>query len=227
MKTYEYVLNDIQSKIEKGVYAPEEQLPSLRELAKIYKTTPVTAKKSLSILEERGYIYVVDRRGFFVSSKNNKRYTMIFNETKSIDQVTDIRIESIEEASSEEIAQAFEESVDEAVQCLRFVRILYNGTLPIGIDVKYIVHNSKVSFPVKNPERLVDSMNLVLDNYDIYKSLEVTVMTDNKLVREALFIDEDDSVFKFRQVYRTVKGTIVGVSETFVPCEEMNLKMKY
>lgn len=100
MKTYEFILNDIQAKIEKGDYKPEEQLPSLREFSKIYTTTPVTVKKSLAILEERGYVYVVDRKGFFVSSGNHKTYTMIFHETKSIDHLTDIRLETIEEVSS-------------------------------------------------------------------------------------------------------------------------------
>lgn len=228
MKTYEYILNDLQSKIEQGVYLPEQQLPSLRELAKIYSTTPVTAKKSLSILQERGYIYVLDRHGFFVSSKKNKRYTMIFNETKSVDQLTDIKIDSIEEADAKIIEAYFDHTGQASdFKCLRFIRTLYNGTIPVGIDVKYIAHNSRVSFPVKNPERFVASMNLVLNNYDIYKSLEISVMTDNAPVRDRLFIGEDEGVFKFKQIYRTVGGQIVGVSETYVPCEEIHLKMKY
>ncbi|MDO4288334.1 MAG: GntR family transcriptional regulator [Eubacterium sp.] len=227
MKTYEYILNDLQGKIEQGVYAPEQQLPSLRELAKIYSTTPVTAKKSLSILQERGYVYVLDRHGFFVCSKKNKRYTMIFNETKSIDQLTDIKIVDIKEADEKTVQTYFNPSEAAQVRCLQFTRMLYNGTMPVGIDIKYIIHNSRVSFPVKNPERLMDSMNLVLNNYDIYKSLEITVMTDNTPVRECLFIGPEEGVFKFKQTYRTVKGQIVGVSETYVPCEEINLKMKY
>ena len=73
----------------------------------------------------------------------------------------------------------------------------------------------------------MDSLNLVLGNYDIYKELEITLMTDNAPVRDRLFIYADDGVFEFRQTYRTESGQLVGVSETYVPCEEMQLKMKY
>lgn len=227
MKTYEFILNDIQSKIEKGVYKPEEQLPSLREFSKIYTTTPVTVKKSLAILEERGYVYVMDRKGFFVSSGNNKIYTMIFHETKSIDHLTDIRLEAIEEVRGAVLRERFGLDVPENTRCLRTSRILYSKDMPIGLDVKYIVHNARRASAVRNPERLMDSLTLVLGNYDIYKELEITVMTDNKPVRDVLFIDADDGVFKFKQTYRTENGQIVGVSETYVPCEEMQLKMKY
>lgn len=227
MKTYEFILNDIQAKIEKGDYKPEEQLPSLREFSKIYTTTPVTVKKSLAILEERGYVYVVDRKGFFVSSGNHKTYTMIFHETKSIDHLTDIRLETIEEVSSGALWDRFGLEIPSQTRCLRAVRILYNRDMPIGLDVKYIIHNVRSASPIRNPERLMDSLNLVLGNYDIYKELEITLMTDNAPVRDRLFIDADDGVFEFRQTYRTESGQLVGVSETYVPCEEMQLKMKY
>lgn len=227
MKTYEYILNDIQMKIEKGDYKPEEQLPSLRELSKIYHTTPVTAKKSLAILEERGYIYVVDRRGFFVSSGNNKSYTMIFHEAKSIDHLTDTKLISVEEGEGSQLKTLFGLEVPQKIRCFKTTRMLYNKTMPVGMDIKYILYNAKSAFPVRKPERLMASLNLVLGNYDIYKELEITILTDNTPVRDALFIGEEDSVFRFKQIYRTAAGRLVGVSETYVPSEEIQLKMKY
>lgn len=64
MKIYVMIFNEIKQKIENGLYKVNEQLPSLRELSKIYNTTPVTVKKSLMILQEKGYINAVDRVGF-------------------------------------------------------------------------------------------------------------------------------------------------------------------
>ncbi|MEG0377382.1 MAG: GntR family transcriptional regulator [Eubacterium sp.] len=227
MKTYEYILGDIQEKIEKGFYKPEEQLPSLREFAKIYNTTPITAKKSLSILEERGYVYVVDRKGFFVSSSKNKIYTLIFHETKSVDHLTRVDMQKVEEENALDIHKEFGLTIPKGSRCMKITSVLYNNTIPIGLDIKYLVHHSRAVFPLKNPKRLVDSLNLVLSNYDIYKDLEIQIMTDNSLVRELLFLDENDSVFEFKQIYRTATGQIAGVSETYVPCEEIQIKMKY
>ncbi|SEA19788.1 regulatory protein, gntR family [Eubacterium aggregans] len=227
MKTYEFILNDIQSKIESGIYKPEEQLPSLREFSKIYTTTPVTVKKSLAILEEQGYVYVVDRKGFFVSSGTHKAYTMIFHEIKGIDHVTEIRLEEINETNGADIKKRFGLEVPEHTRCLRITRILYDCDMPIGIDKKYIIHNARSDLLIRSPERFLELLNLVLGNYDIHKELEMTMMTDNTPVRDILFLGADDGVFEFKQTYRTENGQLVGVSETYVPCEEIQLKMKY
>ncbi|MEG0811254.1 MAG: GntR family transcriptional regulator [Eubacterium sp.] len=227
MKTYEYILGDIQKKIEQGVYQQEEQLPSLREFAKIYNTTPITVKKSLSILEERGYVYVVDRKGFFVRSSSNKNYTMIFHEIKSIDQVTEVRLDCIEEEKAETICKKFKIDIPENSHCLKMTSTLYNSTIPIGLNIKYLIRNSKIKFPVKKSQHLIETLELVLNNYDIYKELEIQVMTDNEPIRNLLFLDENDSAFEFKQIYRTAGGQIAGASETYIPCDEIQLKMKY
>ena len=51
-----------------GVLAPDEKLPSVRELSKMITVNPNTVQKAYTKLEEQGYIYVVKGKGSFVSN---------------------------------------------------------------------------------------------------------------------------------------------------------------
>lgn len=225
MKTYEVILSDIQEKIEQGIYKPKQQLPSLREFAKIYHTTPVTMKKSLSILEEKGYVYVIDRKGFFVTSEIKKVFQMNFNEIKSIDCLTDIRLLKTEIVSTDVLSSECGISLSENDKCLKISRLLLNKTMPVGLDIRYIAYHSKVILNAGNTERLMKSIEIVLNNYDVDKEMMITVMTDNAPIRDLLYLGEDESVFLIRQIFRTRRQQFVAFSKTYIPCEEVTLKM--
>lgn len=53
---YEKVYNEILNKIEKNEYAAHDKLPTESELMSEYKVSRDTVRKSLSILEQKGYI---------------------------------------------------------------------------------------------------------------------------------------------------------------------------
>jgi DNA-binding GntR family transcriptional regulator len=226
MKTYEKISKDIQEKIEKGIYLEGQQLPSLRELSKTYGSTTVTVKKSLGILEEKGYINTIDRRGSFVRTQENHLYTLIFHELKNIDQLSETKIIKMEEADSKTFRENFNIEGNETFKCIKIQRMLYQKKMPIGLDVKYLVWGSKISLPIRNSKHLGESLALVLSNYDIEKNLEITVLENNEVVRKSLFLDEEDPVFRFQQIYRTLNGQLVGAGETFVPCNEIRIKIQ-
>lgn len=226
MKTYEMISRDIQEKIEKKIFSEGEQLPSLRELSKVYGSTTVTVKKSLGILEEKGYINTVDRRGSFVRIQEDHLFTMIFHELKSIDQLTETKIIKVEESDSEEFKRIFKIKETKEFKCIKIQRMLYQKMMPIGLDVKYLIGRSKMALPVRNIQHLEQSLSLVLNNYDIVKDLEISVLENNTLVRQGLYLEKEDPVFRFQQVYHTFNGQLVGAGETFVPCSEIRIKIE-
>ena len=63
---YEQIVSGMQKLILKGVYAADEQLPSVRTLAMELSTNPNTIQKAYAELERRGYIYSVKGRGNLV-----------------------------------------------------------------------------------------------------------------------------------------------------------------
>ncbi|MGL4606128.1 MAG: GntR family transcriptional regulator [Eubacteriaceae bacterium] len=227
MKTYEMISKDIQEKIESGFFREAEQLPSLRELSKIYQSTTVTVKKSLSILEEKGYIKTIDRKGSFVKNQASHAFTLIFHELKSIDQLTETKVDKMEKVNIMEFYQEFGIIEEKALsKCVKIRSLLFHKNMPIGLDVKYLLLGSGVNTSVHNLERLGESLSLVLNNYDIDKELEIKVPEDNKVVRTELYLDPEDPIFAFKQIYKTMDGRLVGAGITYVPCNEIRIKLE-
>lgn len=227
MKTYESIMTDIQSKIESGYYKANDQLPSLRDLAKTYNSTPVTVKKSLSILEERGYIYVIDRKGFFINVPNRRKYTLIFHELKSLNEYTSIQIEGISEVDQNEFKELFNFELPDDVRCIKLVRSFFNKLLPVGYDSKYLFFKSNIKLSLLDIDYLNKSIELVLDNYNIQKKLSISILSDSSKVIDKFYLNDKDVVFEFIQIYTTISGQPVGASITYIPCEELALKMSY
>lgn len=67
---YEQVSEKFKVLILKGVLAPDEQMPSVRNLAMELSINPNTIQKAYAQLEREGFIYTVKGRGNFVSASD-------------------------------------------------------------------------------------------------------------------------------------------------------------
>ena len=64
---YEQIVERYKTLILKGALQPDEQLPSVRNLAMELSINPNTIQKAYAELERQGFIYTVTGRGNFVS----------------------------------------------------------------------------------------------------------------------------------------------------------------
>lgn len=64
---YEQVMDGLRKLIISGVIAPEEKMPSVRELASTLAINPNTIQRAYRELEVKGYIYSVAGKGSFAS----------------------------------------------------------------------------------------------------------------------------------------------------------------
>ena len=67
---YEQLRNQIRDQIINDVLAYDEQLPSIRVLAKDLSISIMTVKKAYDALEEEGFIVTRQGKGSFVAEKN-------------------------------------------------------------------------------------------------------------------------------------------------------------
>lgn len=67
---YEQIYDEISRLILSKVLKPNEQLPSVRELAALIKVNPNTIQKAYKSLENDNYIYTVKGKGNFIKSAN-------------------------------------------------------------------------------------------------------------------------------------------------------------
>ena len=67
---YEQIMDELRKMIISGVMAPDEKLPSVRELAQRYAINPNTIQRAYRELEIEGYIYSVAGKGSFVGMRH-------------------------------------------------------------------------------------------------------------------------------------------------------------
>jgi GntR family transcriptional regulator len=70
---YEQVVDNMKERILVGVIAPDEKLPSVRDLSKALTVNPNTVQKAFRELEQQGYIYTVTGVGSFASPPESIR----------------------------------------------------------------------------------------------------------------------------------------------------------
>lgn len=67
---YDQIYTQIKNQIMSGAICEDEQLPSIRNLAKDLRISVVTTKRAYDELENEGFVYSIPAKGFFVAAKN-------------------------------------------------------------------------------------------------------------------------------------------------------------
>ncbi|MFD8078203.1 GntR family transcriptional regulator [Streptomyces sp. NPDC059718] len=68
VQPYMRIVGDVRDKIRSGQLAPEEKLPSTREMADAYEVALGTVQSALKELRNLGLIYSIQGRGTYVSA---------------------------------------------------------------------------------------------------------------------------------------------------------------
>lgn len=85
---YEQIEQQIKSQILDGTAGEEEQLPSVRQLAKDLKISVITTTRAYNDLAEEGFIVSVAGKGYFVAPRNNDlmRERMLYEMEESLEK---------------------------------------------------------------------------------------------------------------------------------------------
>ncbi len=67
---YEQIMDELRKLIISGVFAPDEKLPSVRDLAQQLAINPNTIQRAYRELEISGYIYSVAGKGNFAAGRH-------------------------------------------------------------------------------------------------------------------------------------------------------------
>lgn len=105
---YEQLYQNILRLILKEVLSENEQLPSVRMLAKQLSVNPNTVQKAYQELERNGFIYTVTGRGNFVAAINRDELTK-----KTLEQVKEAVYEALKSGVHKEEILRMIEQMDE------------------------------------------------------------------------------------------------------------------
>ena len=68
---YEQIVNNVKEFVLAGIFMPDEQIPSIRQLTQQLGINPNTIQKAYAELERQGVIYTLAGRGAFISADTN------------------------------------------------------------------------------------------------------------------------------------------------------------
>lgn len=107
---YEQVAEKFKSLILKGALKPDEQIPSVRNLAMELSINPNTIQKAYSQLEREGFIYTVKGRGNFVAGSES---LLIERRKSCMEKILELVAEAVEYGMNKEeiIAQIQEANI--------------------------------------------------------------------------------------------------------------------
>lgn len=81
---YEQIRSQIEKFIKAGILKPNDKLPSVRNMALELGINPNTVMKAYQELEKNGYIYTLNKKGVFVSSKVENKDIKLIDEAKNM-----------------------------------------------------------------------------------------------------------------------------------------------
>ena len=69
---YEQIINNVKELALAGIFKPDEQIPSIRQLTQQIGINPNTIQKAYAELERQGIIYTLAGRGAFISNDTQR-----------------------------------------------------------------------------------------------------------------------------------------------------------
>ena len=85
---YEQIEQQMKAQILDGTITEEEQLPSIRQLARDLKISVITTTRAYNDLAEEGFIISVAGKGYFVAPRNNElmRERMLYEMEEALEK---------------------------------------------------------------------------------------------------------------------------------------------
>jgi GntR family transcriptional regulator len=209
----------------------QEQLPSNRELAKMFEVQRLTVTAALNRLVNEGVIYAVPRKGYFVSEKKIVRDLVKFESFSEMAKSKGLEIstKSIsvrKKKSSKPISRALDILEGTTVYEIKRLRIYKNK--PLALEISFI------------PEHLTKELeNQDLENNSLYDILtrlygivlegasqEITMAMPDREYQNLLEVDSNDALLVLKSIAYTEAGTRIEYSESITRgdrCTFMNV----
>lgn len=215
---YAVIAHDLKEKINSGIYAPGELIPSENELAGLYRVSRMTVRKSLSLLNNEGYTYSVPGKGYYVCEPEQHKYELYYNEINMPGIVQDAtQLIGVNIINSTKQLR-FELQINEEVKLIRIKRLFCSTKNPVSYDVKYIPY--KRGEPIIEKEiRFANFPELVAQRTSLFtvnKELKIYCDKATLEIGELLQIEENMPVVVVKQKFFDGDSKPLGLGFTYI-----------
>ena len=233
MKELLYIkLSDkLREMIHQGILKPGDMLPSEHELADEYRISRVTVRKSLSLLEQEGYIYSVPGKGYFVREPVINKYILHFDEMIDVDGRTcSSKLLEVNVIPPDlKIMYELQIQQDKYVIIIKRLLVSENKNIPVAYDVKYLPYERGLPLVEREikyatfPELAGKKKFL----FSIKKDLKIRATTSWGEISKLLNIKDNHPLLEIDQKLYTADNKVIGWGKTYYISEFCELNAQW
>jgi DNA-binding GntR family transcriptional regulator len=143
---YVYIANTIAEQIGSGVYRPGNQLPTEPQLRATFGVSPMTIRRAVHILLERGLVTTTQGKGTFVRSPDLGEAVFRLQEITDMwtedDASVDVRLlEARIQPAMEDVAEMLELEPGDPVVYMR--RLIVRGGMTLVYQMEHVVYDER------------------------------------------------------------------------------------
>lgn len=217
---YLQIAKTIKEDILSGKYTPNDTLPSENELAQKYATTRTTVRRSLTLLENDGFIRVWAGKGYFVSEPDHDIFTFQYSErskgTETIKNVTVLRPDAF-------LMKKMNIPANKKV--IKIARVISNTERPYSYEVKYLPYDKGV--PVLENEMKYE----VFPKIAAYKTsafafstqMQILAVLPTNEILDNIHCDPFEPLLKLCRIFRDQNNVCIGYGEQYFISKDFSL----
>lgn len=224
---YQVIQEDIIKKIKSNALKPGDKLPTESEFCQIYDTSQSSVKKALNQLVNKGYLYAIQRVGYYVNVPKHNKYLLSFNPTELVylgEKRDQIRIEQL---SMSEFKLPDSETDPETAIIFCLPQLIYMGSIPAALSLYKLFYEKELSSKKKakfsDPDQMISALAAFTRNRKlkifgqeacsvVAEILKIPLSTPILVVEESCYDQYEKLIGRIRFYYRKEYMKLSGVS---------------
>lgn len=224
---YQVIQEDIIKKIKSSTLKPGDKLPTESEFCQIYDTSKSSVKKALNQLVNKGYLYAVQRVGYYVNVPKHNKYLLSFNPTELVylgEKRDQIRIEQLNVLNFTPPTPATDLK---AVNTFYLPQLIYMGNIPAALSLYELFYekelSSKKQAKFSDPDQITSILAAFTRNRKlkifgeeassfVAEILKIPLLTPILVVEETCYDQYEKLIGKITVYYRKEYMQLSGVS---------------
>lgn len=222
---YQLIQEDVIKKIKSGVLHPGDKLPTESEFSQLYDTSKSSVKKALNQLVSKGYLYAIQRVGYYVSIPKHNKYVITFNPAELV-----YLGEKIKPISFKPLCGNWERlrsQTDPTNARIFFLpQLIIVGKIPAGFSLyKIFFRKGLEASRKKHPEIFTDSdrIEAFFKSFAQHRKLRIYGETASETISDLLNIPTDTPVFIVEESYFDQYEKLIGKLTVYYRKEYMQL----
>jgi len=142
---YLVIQEDIIKKIKSSTLKPGAKLPTESEFCQIYDTSKSSVKKALNELVNKGYLYAIQRIGYYVNVPKHNKYLLSFNPSELVymgEKRDQIRIEQLTLLN---FIPPISETDPQTANSYCLSELIYMGNIPAALTIYKLFYRKELS----------------------------------------------------------------------------------